>query len=228
MAGFGYECVLDGKLNSRGKADDKDDTKSNSNSSQVTSNSSDVRNVRSVIDENALLKDSNWNTLQDWNQQWDSLLNDNELETLQREKRRGGRGGGGGRGGRGGRARGGRGGGGGGYAAGNGKPVPPCASNYVALIVVGCIFVVAYVGEVIIIFICFEDFYMIFLIIACVIECIVYFIFMGVMFHISTYDHEDDRKQPALITFVISSILYCLRTIIVLITSSFALIRMKV
>ena len=62
-------------------------------------------------------------------------------------------------------------------------------------------------------------------IIVYVIECIVYFVFMGVMFHISTWDEKGERKHVADITFGVSAALYSVRSVVMLIGSGFYFLR---
>ena len=209
MAGFGYECVKDGKLNKSGKP-------ITINSNIVSSsNSSEVRIERSVLSENSILlqkittnMDSKaGDTTHDFIQDLDDILNDKESEVLRREKRRGGGRGGGGRG-RGGKGFGGR----GRYSGG---PVELyCGANYIALIVVGSIFVLFYIIEVLLIWGDFENYLRYSLIIACVLECVVYFVFMGLMFEISSYEDKDKRQHDGLILVILAPLLYSIRAVV--------------
>ena len=229
MAGFGYKCVLDGDLNVERSADkEKDPSITNTGPTPIPTRAvSGIREKRSLfldklLDDNTHISD------------YYSDLDDHDLAILKREKRRGGRGGVGrggsiGRGGKGGR--GGRGGWGGGSWGGSSNSAPQCASNYLVLNIVGCIFVIMYLFEICMLYfsVCgvFEKPFaaMLVMVTVCAIECLIYFVFIKVMFNIPTLDDKYERKRAADNTFGVTAVLYSFRSVAVLICSGLYFLR---
>ena len=232
---------MDGKLHSQGRAKNDKNSADNSSEASTTISttpipdgirekrssffeklSAEIRERRSVFVEKLypdIDMDNAGPSIDD--QVWDI----HDMEILRREKRRVGRGGGGvgGRGGgragsRGNRARGGYvGGTGGSGSSGSSKPATPCGSNYTAFIVVGPILACGYIMEIFVLYILFDKYYKMgskvcYVILISVLECLVFFACMAGLFHVSTWHDKDDRKLTAMITFIVSAVLYSLRS----------------